>query len=196
MNVAEQLTVHAPLREVSWSLLMRALYAAGRPVEALRQYDRLRAMPARELGLDPSPGCGTCTSPSCGTTPAPSGFPGRHGRPQHWPPPVAGAPLVGRGKEMAQLGALLRDAAVGHARWAVVSGEPGPVKTRLLDEFAAQATEAGSTVARAGGGHALGGSGTAPARPGPARAQSRGKDPARTYSARSSGRSPACPPSV
>ncbi|WP_042835991.1 AfsR/SARP family transcriptional regulator, partial [Streptomyces sp. NRRL S-15] len=56
VDVAEQLTVGAPLREASWSLLMRALYAAGRPVEALRQYDRFRGMLARELGLDPSPG--------------------------------------------------------------------------------------------------------------------------------------------
>ncbi|NHI11847.1 ATPase-like protein [Streptomyces sp. KO7888] len=54
VSVAEQLTVGTPLREVSWSLLMRALYAAGRPVEALRQYDRFRTTLARELGLGPS----------------------------------------------------------------------------------------------------------------------------------------------
>ncbi|WP_206189803.1 AfsR/SARP family transcriptional regulator, partial [Streptomyces griseoruber] len=55
IGVAQGLVLKAPLRETSWALLMRALYAAGRPVEALRQYERFRDMLATELGLDPSP---------------------------------------------------------------------------------------------------------------------------------------------
>ncbi|WP_322656333.1 AfsR/SARP family transcriptional regulator [Streptomyces justiciae] len=54
IDVAEGLVLKAPLRETSWALLMRALYAAGRPVEALKQYERFRDMLATELGLDPS----------------------------------------------------------------------------------------------------------------------------------------------
>ncbi|MFF6995851.1 BREX system ATP-binding domain-containing protein [Streptomyces sp. NPDC008313] len=160
VNVAEQLTVSAPLREVSWSLLMRALYAAGRPVEALRQYDRFRTMLGRDLGLDPSPGLRDLHLAILRHDTASLGIP-RPPRPSTTlpgVPPVVRAPFVGRAEQTAQLDALLRDAADGHARWAVVSGEPGSGKTRLLDEFAAQADEAGFAVARASGGYALSGS--------------------------------------
>lgn len=87
VSVAEQLTVGAPLREVSWSLLMRALYAAGRPVEALRQYDRFRTMLARELGLDPSPGLRDLHMAVLRHDTAALGLPGRHGRPRRCPAP-------------------------------------------------------------------------------------------------------------
>ncbi|GGL85741.1 hypothetical protein GCM10010095_83210 [Streptomyces anthocyanicus] len=158
VSVAEQLTVGAPLREVSWSLLMRALYAAGRPVEALRQYDRFRTMLARELGLDPSPGLRDLhiailrhDAAALGLTRSP-----RTPTPLSGIAPVAKTPLVGRSREMARLDTLLSEATAGQSRWAVVSGEPGSGKTRLLDEFAAQAAKAGFAVTRANGGHALG----------------------------------------
>ncbi|WP_328661690.1 BTAD domain-containing putative transcriptional regulator [Streptomyces sp. NBC_00334] len=158
VSVAEQLTIGAPLREASWSLLMRALYAAGRPVEALRQYDRFRAMLARELGLDPSPGLRDLHIAVLRHDTATLGLPRppRTATALSGPPPLVRTPLVGRKEETARLGSLLREAATGHARWAVVSGGPGSGKTRLLDEFAAQASEAGFAVTRAGGGHALG----------------------------------------
>ncbi|MFD6530839.1 BTAD domain-containing putative transcriptional regulator [Streptomyces sp. NPDC060184] len=52
---AESLVERHPLRETSWVLLMRALYAAGRHAEALQRYETVRALLARELGLDPGP---------------------------------------------------------------------------------------------------------------------------------------------
>ncbi|MEU6349011.1 BTAD domain-containing putative transcriptional regulator [Streptomyces sp. NPDC047072] len=55
IDIAEGLVLQAPLRETTWALLMRALYAAGRTVEALQEYERFRDMLATELGLDPSP---------------------------------------------------------------------------------------------------------------------------------------------
>ncbi|WP_328565012.1 BTAD domain-containing putative transcriptional regulator [Streptomyces coelicoflavus] len=151
VNIAEQLTAG----EVSWSLLMRALYAAGRPVEALRQYNRFRTMLARELGLDPSPGLRDLHIAVLRHDTAALGLP-RSPTALSGIPPVARTPLVGRSQETARLQSLLGEATAGQSRWAVVSGEPGSGKTRLLDEFAAQAAKAGFAVTRASGGHALG----------------------------------------
>lgn len=44
-----------PLRERRWSLLMLALYRAGRQHDALRAFQRARAVLADELGLEPGP---------------------------------------------------------------------------------------------------------------------------------------------
>ena len=50
----ERLTIEHPLREGLWSQLMRALYATGRQSDALRAFQRLRTVLARELGIEPS----------------------------------------------------------------------------------------------------------------------------------------------
>ncbi|QDY80314.1 BTAD domain-containing putative transcriptional regulator [Streptomyces qinzhouensis] len=163
---AMRLTADAPLRETSWALLMRALYAAGRPVESLRQYERFRAMLARELGLDPSPGLRDLHTAVLrhdtgvlGPVPAPG--PHRPATALLSPAP-AGPPLVGRAEEISQLDGLLRAVAAGETRWAVISGEAGAGKTRLLDELTARAAEAGLPVVRVRGGRSdAGGQGAA-----------------------------------
>ncbi|MFF3291264.1 BTAD domain-containing putative transcriptional regulator [Streptomyces sp. NPDC003023] len=160
VDAAEQLTIGAPLRETSWALLMRALYAAGRPVEALRQYDRFRGTLARELGLDPSPGLRDLHLAVLRHDTAVLGLPRppRSATTLSGAQPVAGMPFAGRTEETGRLHAVLEDAAAGGTRWAVIRGEPGSGRTRLLDEFAAQAAEAGFAVTRASGGHVLDGS--------------------------------------
>ena len=50
----ERLTMEHPVREALWSQLMRALYASGRQSDALRAFQRLRTVLARELGIEPS----------------------------------------------------------------------------------------------------------------------------------------------
>ncbi|MER5462475.1 BTAD domain-containing putative transcriptional regulator [Streptomyces sp. NPDC002668] len=148
-GLAEGLIVSAPLREASWALLMRALYATGRSAEALHQYERLRIALAEDLGVGPGPVLRDLHLAIL-----------RHdsevllaARPQR----IAGAPrgegsdgrlpLVGRSRESARLGALLAAAAAGRVRWAVLTGESGSGKTRLLEETAARAAEQGFAVA-------------------------------------------------
>ncbi|MBI0293329.1 hypothetical protein JBE04_02140 [Streptomyces sp. PRKS01-29] len=53
---AEEIVAREPLRDASWVPLMRALYFSGRPAEALRLYEAVRSLLARELGSDPGPG--------------------------------------------------------------------------------------------------------------------------------------------
>ncbi|WP_210594194.1 BTAD domain-containing putative transcriptional regulator [Streptomyces sp. GESEQ-35] len=164
IEVAEGLALSAPLREASWALLMRALYAAGRSVEALGRYDRFRGMLVKELGLDPSPGLSrlhtailrhdtdvldeVLPSPAATTLTAATLMAG--------PRPPVTAPLVGRAEETAQLAAVLSAAAVGRTEWAVISGEPGSGKTRLLDGVADKAAAQGFTVIRVAGGNTVG----------------------------------------
>ena len=52
---AQTLVRAAPLRERRWELLVLAQYQSGAQGEALRSLRQLRAVLARELGIDPSP---------------------------------------------------------------------------------------------------------------------------------------------
>jgi DNA-binding SARP family transcriptional activator len=52
---AAQAAVHAdPLDEAAYRMLMTAAQAAGEPARAVRAFQRLRAVLARELGIDPA----------------------------------------------------------------------------------------------------------------------------------------------
>ena len=57
-----------------------------------------------------------------------------------------GGGLVGRDRELDDLRAAMSHAAQGHGRLVLIGGEPGIGKSRLADELAGQAREAGHIV--------------------------------------------------
>jgi predicted ATPase/DNA-binding SARP family transcriptional activator len=146
-----------PLRERARSLLMLALYRAGRQPDALREYEAYRSLLADELGLDPSPALrdlhltlldhavpsgptapGTATATATASSPAlapapvvPTGEPppGRGGVGGDLPRVVNR--LIGRDDVLADLQKL-----VAEHRVVTLAGPGGMGKTRLAQELA------------------------------------------------------------
>jgi predicted ATPase/DNA-binding SARP family transcriptional activator len=111
-----------PLRERARSLLMRALWATGRPAEALDEYARLRASLADALGTEPSPALRDLhTSMLRGTHGAAIAVAGNLRR--------ALTSFVGRQAELART-----DEALASARLVTLVGPGGAGKTRLAAE--------------------------------------------------------------
>ncbi|MFD3944621.1 BTAD domain-containing putative transcriptional regulator [Streptomyces sp. NPDC058579] len=155
-TLAEALTVSAPLREASWALLLKSLYAAGRSAEALQQYERFRVSLADELGVDPGPALrdlhlALLNEDSDAILPKRTSGPVidvTAPDPQLCAAPDGRLPMVGRRHELELLQRSIARAAAGGVRWAVVTGPPGSGKTRLLDEVAQHAARRGFTIAR------------------------------------------------
>ncbi|WP_245870843.1 AAA family ATPase [Asanoa hainanensis] len=119
----------APLHEPVQSALVTALAAAGQQAEALALFAAVRARLADELGIDPGPELLAAQQ-----------------RILHQPTATAGDGLVGRAEELALLHQAVRSALSGGTGLAVVEGEPGVGKTRLLEEVTAEAEHLGALV--------------------------------------------------
>jgi len=119
-----------PLRERPRALLMRALYAAGRPAEALSAYEAARQRFADELGTDPSP---EMTALHVAILRRDLATGGAEGDEAPRPPGLPGqlTSFVGRDEELRRVGKLLCE-----ARLVTLHGPGGAGKTRLAVEAA------------------------------------------------------------
>ena len=131
----QQLAEADPTDEAAHRGLMMAHFRAGRLHAAIRQFQRLRTMLARELGLMPSPQTVALYREIVGT--ATSG----------WVRPG----LVGREPELVRARATLRRAAEGRPAAIFVTGSAGIGKTRLCEELVEQAVAEDWFVLRASG---------------------------------------------
>ncbi len=162
-----------PLREGLWELLALARYRSGMQAEALRAISQARDTLVEALGVDPGPGLRqleqaildhdpALDAPAV-VEPAPVSHDGTSNPHPGTLPEESSAPkrlaLIGRDRELAVLTSALDQAAHGGACIAVVQGEAGVGKTRLVEELASEATARGG---RAVWGRALEG-GAAPA---------------------------------
>lgn len=138
----EALVARHPLRERLRAQLMLALYRAGRQADALAAYRDARRALVDELGIEPGRQLheleqSILRQDTALDLPVSSGTrPGRR----------AAGIFVGRERELAELAPALEDLAAGRGRLFLVSGDSGVGKTRLADELASRAKDAGARV--------------------------------------------------
>ncbi len=128
--------------------LIRLYAATGDRKAASRQFERCVAVLERELGVSPLPETrAVYEAAMAGVVASPS--------PTERPPwtvlPSLDAPFVGREEALSRLQRASLLARAGRGQAVLISGEPGIGKTRLLQEFAAQAPP--DTLLLTAGGH-------------------------------------------
>jgi len=147
-----QLVTEHPLREGLWALLATARYRSGQQADALRAIADARRTLVDELGVEPGPRLreieAAILAQDSTLDAAPRPVPAVVQAPDPGLPSAAGdrAPIVGRDGELATLRQALDDAFGGRPSVAVVQGEAGVGKTRLVEELAAEAVARGAQV--------------------------------------------------
>jgi DNA-binding SARP family transcriptional activator len=148
----EAMLAEHPLRESLHGLRMLALYRCGRQAEALAAYRSARTVLAEELGIEP----GTALrrrheailrqepslEPAADVTVTASAVRRRDSA----APPGRAEPFVGRDEELAQFRGALEDARAGRGNVLLLVGEPGIGKSRMIQEFGAEARAVGFDV--------------------------------------------------
>ncbi len=148
-EVAAELEVLAeahPLRERLWELRMLALHRSGRSAEALRVFQHVRRTLGEELGVQPSTRLVDLDRAITTDDPALTWTPARRAKVGREPPAADEEALAGRVDELARLIELLEAAGSGGHRVALVLGEAGAGKTRLVAELADRAWARGARV--------------------------------------------------
>jgi len=148
----EVLVEEYPLRERCWELLLMSLYRSGRQSEALRRYQEVRTLLVEELGIEPGPALAQVEAAilrhDAGLVPAVSGTTAAAAV-EVAPPAWLQAPadqFVGRTAELAAVQESFERTCAGERRLALVVGEPGIGKTRLLREACRHLGAAGAVV--------------------------------------------------
>ena len=134
VEIARRRIALAPLEELGYRTLMQLQADLGDRAGAVSTYHHCASVLERELGLDPDPETRrtlqillTRVHEAAAPRPAIEPGAGRSG--------LALAPLVGRAEEFSRLQALWQTAAAGSPRLALVRGEAGVGKTRLVTEL-------------------------------------------------------------
>jgi DNA-binding SARP family transcriptional activator len=154
---ARELVRIDPLHEDGYRVLMRLHDGAGDRAAAVRVFHECSAVLDRELAVEPSAATRAVYAALVG--PVPAGAPGgpdeqsdaagvgAAATPAGDGARVGGAALVGRADEWAWLTDRWRAVEHGGAHLALVTGEPGVGKTRLVEELAAWCAHRGAVVA-------------------------------------------------
>lgn len=132
-----------PWREQLTAQLMLALYRCGRQADALAAYTTTRRALVDELGIEPGPALRRFELRVLQQDP---GLEWPAGGDAATAPRTPGEAFVGRSEEMARLRELVERARAGRGAGAMVVGEPGIGKTRLLEECAQAASSEGATT--------------------------------------------------
>ncbi len=155
VDVARQALKHDNLQESMHRALMEGLARLGDRTSALRQYDTLRSVLARELSVEPLPETEALRSEIHGAPQEPTADEAVLAPSPRWTQAGAartwavdtGTPFVGRAAECHVLDCELATAAGSAVRVVLISGETGIGKTRLWQEWAsAQALGPGAPV--------------------------------------------------
>ena len=156
-EMSEAVVAADPYDEGALQVFMAALAHAGQPGTALATFARARKRLREDLGVDPSPATDAVHKAILQGKPIPGlviAVATNHGRDSGIAQPAAEAApatgLVGRVAELGLLDKALAQVAAGGIRLAVVEGESGIGKTRLVTHWTTRMRADGTTVLLAG----------------------------------------------